>query len=131
MSTAIAARSGSTSGRSPSGLASAARLREALILLEHEGFVRAVSRRGIVVLRKTRQEIIDVIIVWASLESMAARLFVTHAPDGAIAALASKLRRTLNAVEASDGHALTRANGIIEIHDAFVGAPGCGMIRDM
>src|ERR687897_1896082 len=56
-------------------------VREALILLEHEGFVRTVPRRGIVVLRKTRQEIIDLIIVWASLESMAARLFVIHAPD--------------------------------------------------
>ena len=106
-------------------------VREALILLEHEGFVRAVPRRGIVVLRKTRQEIIDLIIAWASLESMAARLFVTHAPDGEIAVLASKLRRTLIAAEAGDGHALTRANGIIEIHDTFVGAPGCGMIRDM
>jgi DNA-binding GntR family transcriptional regulator len=62
---------------------------------------------------------------------MAARLFVTHAPDGEIAALASKLRRPLSAAEAGDGHALTRADGIIEIHDALVGAPGCGMIRDM
>ena len=48
-------------------------VREALILLEHEGFVRAVPHRGIVVLRKTRQEIIDLIIAWASLESMASR----------------------------------------------------------
>ena len=60
-------------------------VREALILLEHEGFVRAVPRRGIVVLRKTRHEIIDLIIAWASLESMAARLFVIHAPDDEVA----------------------------------------------
>jgi DNA-binding GntR family transcriptional regulator len=108
-------------------------VREALILLEHEGFVRAVPRRGIVVLRKTRQEIIDLIIAWASLESMAARLFVTHAPDGEVAALVSKLQQTLDdaAGAVGGGHALSRANGIIEIHDAFVGAPGCGMIRDM
>ena len=106
-------------------------VREALILLEHEGFVRAVPRRGIVVLRKTRQEIIDLIIAWASLESMAARLFVIHAPDDEVAALVSKLRRTLIATEGGDGYALTRADGIIEIHDAFVGASGCGMIRDM
>ena len=106
-------------------------VREALILLEHEGFVRAVPRRGIVVLRKTRQEIIDLIIAWASLESMAARLFVIHAPDDEVTTLASKLRRTLITAEAGNGHALTRANGLIEIHDAFVGAPGCGMIRDM
>jgi DNA-binding GntR family transcriptional regulator len=62
---------------------------------------------------------------------MAARLFVLHAPDAEVTALASKLRRPLIALEASDRHALTRANGIIEIRDAFVGAPGCGMIRDM
>jgi DNA-binding GntR family transcriptional regulator len=90
-----------------------------------------VPRRGIVVLRKTRQEIIDLIIAWASLESMAARLFVIHAPDDEVAALVSKLRRTLIATEGGDGYALTRADGISEIHDAFVGAPGCGMIRDM
>lgn len=98
-------------------------VREALILLEHEGFVRTVPRRGVVVVRKTRPEIIDMIIVWAALESMAARLFAACAPDGEIAALAARLRQPFGGAEAADG--------IMEIHDAFVGASGCGMIGDL
>src|SRR5215207_8346839 len=49
-------------------------IREAMSLLEQEGFVRSVPRRGIFVVRKSKREIIDMILVWAALESMAARL---------------------------------------------------------
>ena len=49
-------------------------VREALILLEHEGFVRTVPRHGVVVARKSRTQIADMILVWAALEGMAARL---------------------------------------------------------
>ncbi|EWY38976.1 hypothetical protein N825_08220 [Skermanella stibiiresistens SB22] len=66
-------------------------VREALILLEHEGFVRAVPRRGIVVVRKTRREVVDMVVVWAALESMAARLALARASDEELDAL---LRRS-------------------------------------
>src|SRR3954463_15018555 len=49
-------------------------IREALTLLEQEGFARSMPRRGIFVVRKSKREIIDLILVWAALESMAARL---------------------------------------------------------
>ena len=49
-------------------------IREALSVLEQEGFVRAIPRRGIVVVRKTKREIVEMITVWAALESTAARL---------------------------------------------------------
>src|SRR5580693_499853 len=49
-------------------------IREALSVLEQEGFVRTVPRRGVVVVRKTKREVIEMIAVWAALESMAARL---------------------------------------------------------
>ncbi|UEM25220.1 GntR family transcriptional regulator (plasmid) [Skermanella mucosa] len=108
-------------------------VREALILLEHEGFVRTVPRRGVVVVRKTRSEIIDMIIVWAALESMSARLFAACASDGEIAALASRLRQPFDGAEAAGeaGQAPGAADGIMEIHDAFVGASGCGMIGEL
>ncbi|NQU69393.1 MAG: GntR family transcriptional regulator, partial [Rhodospirillales bacterium] len=47
-------------------------VREALARLEQEGFVRTVPRRGVYVIRKTKAEIIEMITVWAALESMAA-----------------------------------------------------------
>jgi DNA-binding GntR family transcriptional regulator len=62
-------------------------VREAMAQLEREGFVRSVPRRGVYVVRKTRQEVIELIQAWAALESMAARLITEHASDGDIAGL--------------------------------------------
>ncbi len=49
-------------------------IREALSILEQEGFVRSIPRRGIHVVRKTKREIVEMITVWAAIEGMAARL---------------------------------------------------------
>ena len=54
-------------------------VREAMAQLEREGFVRAVPRRGIYVVRKTKREVIEMITAWAALESMAARLLTQAA----------------------------------------------------
>jgi DNA-binding GntR family transcriptional regulator len=64
-------------------------VREAMAQLEREGFVRSVPRRGIFVVRKTKQEVIELITAWAALESMAARLITTTASDEEIATLRS------------------------------------------
>jgi DNA-binding GntR family transcriptional regulator len=65
-------------------------VREALILLEHEGFVRTVPRHGVVVARKSRTQIADMILVWAALEGMAARLAATLATETDLAQLAER-----------------------------------------
>src|SRR5262245_51472826 len=62
-------------------------IREAMTLLEQEGFVRTRPRRGIFVVRKTKREIVETITVMAALESMAARLAAEHATDTDIAEL--------------------------------------------
>ena len=62
-------------------------VREAMAQLEREGFVRSVPRRGIYVVRKTKQEVIEMIQAWAALEGMAARLITQNAIDPDIAAL--------------------------------------------
>jgi DNA-binding GntR family transcriptional regulator len=62
-------------------------VREAMAQLEREGFVRSVPRRGIYVVRKTKQEVIELITAWAALESMAARLITQNATDEEIATL--------------------------------------------
>jgi DNA-binding GntR family transcriptional regulator len=64
-------------------------VREAMAQLEREGFVRAVPRRGVYVVRKTRREVIELITAWAALESMAARLITERAGDEEIASLRS------------------------------------------
>ena len=62
-------------------------IREALARLEQEGLVKIVPRRGVFIVRKTKQEILEMITVWAALESMAARLITERASDEEIASL--------------------------------------------
>jgi len=62
-------------------------IREAMTLLEQEGFLRTVPRRGIFIVRKRKREIVEMIQMWAALESMAARLATLHASDDEIASL--------------------------------------------
>lgn len=54
-------------------------IREALAMLEQQGFVKSVPRRGIIVLRKTKREVMDMIHIWAAIESMAARIIMLNA----------------------------------------------------
>src|SRR3546814_18865141 len=61
--------------------------REASNRLEQEGLVRSVPRKGVFVVRKTKAEILEMIVVWAALEGMAARLITLHASDAEIATL--------------------------------------------
>jgi DNA-binding GntR family transcriptional regulator len=62
-------------------------IREAIARLEQEGLVRTVARKGIFVVRKHKRQILEMITVWAALESMAARLATERASDGEIATL--------------------------------------------
>src|ERR1700721_930348 len=41
-------------------------IREALSLLEQEGFIRTVPRRGIYIIRKSKREMIEMIKIWAA-----------------------------------------------------------------
>lgn len=56
-------------------------IREALSLLEHEGFLRSVPRGGVFVVRKNKREILEMIAIWSAIESMAARLACEKATD--------------------------------------------------
>ena len=62
-------------------------IREALVRLEHEGLVTSIPRRGYLIARKSKAELIEIIYTWAALESMAARLATQRAGDDAIASL--------------------------------------------
>jgi DNA-binding GntR family transcriptional regulator len=64
-------------------------VREALARLEHEGLVRILPRRGVYMVRKTKAEIIEMMIAWAALEAIAARLACERATDEQIAGLRS------------------------------------------
>ncbi|MEM9099067.1 MAG: GntR family transcriptional regulator [Pseudomonadota bacterium] len=62
-------------------------IREAIMRLEQEGFLEILPRRGVYIKRKSLDEILELILVWAALESMAARLACASATDEEIAQL--------------------------------------------
>lgn len=104
-------------------------LREALVRLEQEGLVNILPRRGIFIVRKTKREIVELVIVWAALESMAARLATLHASDEEIASL----RRMFPSLSAGGQPAnideYSERN--IEFHQTILKLAGCGLLVDM
>jgi DNA-binding GntR family transcriptional regulator len=101
-------------------------VREAMAQLEREGFVRAVPRRGVYVVRKTKREVIEMITAWAALESMAARLITQTAGDADIASL----RRMFATFE--DGQVQAKLDEYsevnIEFHQTIIRMSGNGVL---
>src|SRR2546430_10785561 len=93
-------------------------VREAMAQLEREGFVRAVPRRGIYVVRKTRREVIEMITAWAALESMAARLLTENASADEIASLRTMFAKIENGALHGRLHECSEVN--IEVHPAII-----------
>ena len=104
-------------------------IREAVAMLEQDGFLRTVPRRGILVVRKTKREVIEMIQAWAALESMAVRLIVTN-PEIDV----SPLRQIFK--EFSDSHAPSEhlseySSANINFHQAIIRMSGSGVLADM
>jgi DNA-binding GntR family transcriptional regulator len=103
-------------------------IREALSILELEGFVRTVPRRGIFIVRKSKRQIIEMIQMWAALESMSARLATLHAPDAAIGKLRHLFDEFRNSPPAEHIDEYSDAN--IAFHQMIVRLGGSQLIED-
>jgi DNA-binding GntR family transcriptional regulator len=97
-------------------------IREAMTLLEQEGFLRTVPRRGIFIVRKTKKQIIEMIEMWAALESMAARLATLNASDEDIGALRHMFDEFLSSAPSEHIHEYSDAN--IAFHQAIIRLSG-------
>ena len=104
-------------------------LREALAQLDQEGLVRIVARRGIFIVRKTKAEILDMITVWAALESMAARLATQHASDLEILRLHAHVDKFSQDEVARKMGEYSDAN--IKFHQAIIGLGKCPLIAEI
>lgn len=104
-------------------------LREALAQLDQEGLVRIVPRRGIYIVRKTKAEILDMITVWAALESMAARLVTVVASDDEISSL-QLLVDAFNVDELS-AHMGEYSDANIKFHQAIIALSRCLLIGEI
>jgi len=94
-------------------------VREAISRLEQEGLVRNIARRGAFVIRKSKEEILDMIDVWAALESMAARLATTRSTDEEIASLRRKFA-TFDDSEEARAHIDEYSETNIEFHQTII-----------
>ncbi|MDD9878233.1 MAG: GntR family transcriptional regulator [Magnetovibrio sp.] len=104
-------------------------VREALARLEQEGLVEIVPRRGVYIVRKTKAQILEMITVWAALESMAARLITENASDEEIASLRDIFTNVDEAPNRADIDEYSDKN--IQFHQKILEISHCELIKDL
>ncbi len=104
-------------------------IREAVAMLEQDGFLRTVPRRGILVVRKTKREIIEMIQAWAALESMAVRL-ITLDPKSDIASLRT-IFKEFSANYKPTEHLNEYSSANIAFHQAIIRMSGSQVLCDI
>ena len=104
-------------------------IREAMCRLEQEGLVRTVARKGAFVVHKTKAEILEMITVWAAIESMAARLVSERASDAEI----STLRRFVSDFDGQEANANIDeySDKNIEFHHQILSLSQCDLFSEM
>lgn len=102
-------------------------IREALSLLEQEGFVRSVPRRGIYVVRKNKREIVEMITVWSAIEAMAARLACERATPEEL----SELRAIAEFKKNPSTHLDEYSQSNMIFHKTIIRMSGCALMSDM
>jgi DNA-binding GntR family transcriptional regulator len=104
-------------------------VREAISRLEQEGIVQNIARRGAFLVRKNKQEVLDIVDVWAALESMAARLATSRASDEEIA----QLRHNFSSYDGEDArtHIDEYSDTNIEFHQTIINLAKSELISQM
>jgi DNA-binding GntR family transcriptional regulator len=103
-------------------------IREAMTLLEQEGFVRTRPRRGIYVVKKSKRQIVEMITAMAALESMAARLAAERATPADIAELHGLMDDFRGG---NDARLDEYSDANIAFHQAIIGMSGCALLAEM
>jgi DNA-binding GntR family transcriptional regulator len=102
-------------------------IREALARLSQDGFVEIVPRKGVFVKRKSMTEVLEMVITWAALESMAARLATERASDKDLRDLRKfAMKHSVDAARADLGE-YSDAN--IEFHQTILELSGCSLLK--
>jgi DNA-binding GntR family transcriptional regulator len=102
-------------------------IREALARLSQEGLIEIVPRKGVFVRRKTREEILEMVVTWAALESMAARLATVNASAADLVALRKFAMKHSSDVVRADLEEYSDAN--IKFHQTILNLSGCALLR--
>ncbi len=105
-------------------------IREALSRLAQEGLVEMIPRRGTFVVRKSKQEILEIISVWAALESMAARLATQVATDEEIGQL-RRLFVTFAGMNRPQAHIDEYSDTNIQFHQRIIALSKSELLKKM
>jgi len=105
-------------------------VREAISRLEQQGLVQTIPRRGAFVVRKTKKEILEIISVWAALESMAARLATTEASDEEIGRL-RKLFVTFETAQGAQARIDEYSDTNIRFHQSIIALSKSELIKSL
>lgn len=104
-------------------------VREALVRLQQDGFVEIKPRKGVYVRRKTLEEVLEMIVVWAGLESMSARLAAERANDDELASLRKMALAGRDDPANADINEYSKAN--IRFHQKILELSKCKLIKDI
>lgn len=104
-------------------------LREALTRLERDGLIEIRARKGVYVVRRTLDEILEMIVAWAALESMAARLATEVADDAELRRLRKHALRHSESSAHADLSEYSDAN--IKFHQMILDMSGCSLLAEM
>lgn len=104
-------------------------IREALARLASEGLIEIIPRKGVFVQRRSRDEILDMVIAWAALETMAARMATVNASDADL----RKLRNfaVKHSASAKDATLEEYSDANIIFHQTILDLSGCILLRSM
>lgn len=102
-------------------------IREALARLAQDGLVEIQPRKGVFVLRKSMDEILEMVITWAALESMAARLASEHASDKDLRELRKFAMK--HSVDAARANLAEYSEANIQFHQRILELSGCSLLK--
>ena len=102
-------------------------IREALARLAQDGLVEIVPRKGVFIHRKSLPEILDMIVTWAALESMAAHMATSEASDADFRALRKFAMRHSSSVSRAELSEYSEAN--IKFHQMILELSGSELLR--
>lgn len=104
-------------------------LREALARLEKDGFIEIRPRKGVFVRRKSLEEILEMIVAWAALESMAASLAAEHANAEQLLNLRKHAMRNSPSATRADLGEYSEAN--LKFHQMILEMSGCKLLSEI
>jgi len=102
-------------------------IREVLARLAQDGLVEILPRKGVFIHRKSMSDILDMVITWAALESMAARLATKVASDDDFILLR---RFALNNTTSSSEMQISEySDANIKFHQTILELSGCALLK--